>query len=338
MLYEACDAGCCRSESCDALGVHSRTLRRWERDQNGDMRRGPLKAPGNKLSKAERDQIIQVAVSKEYRDKPVAQIVPSFADKGFYVASESSFHRVLRAARLNAHRGRSKKPQKHMKAAPLVAIKPNQIYSWDITYLKSSIKGKFFYLYCFMDVYSRKIVGYKIHETESAEYASLLLREIYNKEEIQQDQVTLHSDNASPMKGATMLATMQSLGVMPSFSRPAVSNDNPYSESLFKTTKYCPLYPTKPFESVEQAMKWMKIFVNWYNEEHLHSGISYVTPGSKHRGEDKVILNKRREVYAKAKENRPERWSNKVREWSFITEVYLNPLKDKKQSDKQMAA
>lgn len=301
------------------------------------MRRGPVTTPANKLTDGERQRILDIVNSPEFRDKSPAQIVPLLADKRDYVASESSFYRVLKAAGLSAHRGRSKPPTRK-KPKELVATGPNQVYSWDITYLKSAVAGMFFYLYFFMDVYSRKIVGYAVHDEQSSEFASDLINDICATERINRDQLSLHSDNGSPMKGATMLATLQRLGVMPSFSRPSVSNDNPYSEALFKTAKYCPQYPTKPFESKQEALAWVSDFVQWYNEEHLHSGIRFVTPASRHRGEDVEILANRHRVYEDAKRRRPERWSGSTRNWNHIGEVLLNCLKGKLNSCNKIAA
>ena len=319
------------------MGIDKRTFERWRKHPEGDQRRGPITEPSNKLSKEEREEIIRIANSKEYVDKTSAQIVPLLADKRQYVASESTFYRVLKEENLNAHRGRSK-PASRKKPKELIATEPNQVYSWDITYLKSTVTGLFFYLYFVMDIYSRKIVGYAVHEDQSSEHAAELIDEICRAEGIQRGQLVLHSDNGGPMKGATMLATLQRLGVMPSFSRPSVSDDNPFSESLFKTTKYCPKYPSKPFESVFTALSWTKVFVPWYNDEHLHSGIRFVTPGSRHRGEDKEILSKRHSVYEEARKKHPERWSGKTRNWGFIEEVSLNCLKGKKDSCNKEAA
>lgn len=130
------------------------------------------------------------------------------------------------------------------------------------------------------------------------------------------------------MKGATMLATLQRLGIVPSFSRPSVSDDNPYSESLFRTLKYTPAYPNRPFESLGAARQWVHRFVQWYNEEHRHSAIRYVTPGQRHRGEDLAILANRTRVYETAKAARPQRWSGDTRNWEPIGEVWLNSPKD----------
>lgn len=183
------------------------------------------------------------------------------------------------------------------------------------------------YLYLFMDIFSRKVVGWQVYETESSELASEVMRDICERENIARNQVVLHSDNGSPMKGATMLATLQALGVMPSFSRPAVSNDNPFSESIFKTLKYRPTYPRRPFENLLAARQWVDTFVHWYNEEHRHSAISFVTPAQRHAGLDAALLRKRVEVYEAAKARHPERWSGSTRNWQHVTIVHLNPEK-----------
>ena len=301
------------------------------------MRRGPLTAPANKLTDDEKQKILNIANSKEFADKSPAQIVPTLADRGEYVASESSFYRILKAEGLNAHRGKAK-PATKSKPDELKATGPNQVYSWDITFLKTEVLGVFLYLYFVMDVYSRKIVGFRVHENQSADRAATMMESICRAEGVKKDQLTLHSDNGGPMKGATMLATLQRLGVMPSFSRPCVSDDNPDSEALFKTTKYCPMYPSKPFSDVSEALAWVKRFVYWYNEEHLHSGIKFVTPGSRHRGEDRKILDQRKEVYEEAKKRHPNRWSKNTRNWDHIAEVSLNPLKEKSSLGKKRAA
>ena len=178
-----------------------------------------------------------------------------------------------------------------------------------------------------MDIFSRKIVGWQDYDPESSELASEVIRDICERENIAPNQVVLHSDNGSPMKGATMLATLQALGVMPSFSRPAVSNDNPFSESLFKTMKYRPAYPRHPFENLLAARQWVGAFVHWYNHEHRHSAIGFVTPAQRHAGLDAALQKKRAEVYEAAKATHPERWSGATRNWQPVTMVHLNPEK-----------
>ncbi len=192
-------------------------------------------------------------------------------------------------------------------------------------YLPSTVVGRFFRLYLIMDIYSRKIVGWEIHESESAEHASQLIRKACLAEKVRPSQLVLHSDNGSPMKGATMLATLQRLGIVASFSRPSVSNDNPYSESLFGTMKYLPSYPDKPFASLTHARSWVERFATWYNEQHRHSALRFVTPAQRHRGEDQALLAQRKQVYEQARQEKPERWSTVTRNWSPVGEVWLNP-------------
>lgn len=275
--------------------------------------------------------MISVATSKEYVDYSPWIIVAKLADKGRYIASESSFYKVLKENKMLKHRGKSKIANRYRPEA-LVACGPNEIWSWDITYLKTSIRGQFYYVYLMMDIFSRKITGFDIHEEEAMEHSSLLVEKLCQNEGIEKDQLVLHSDNGGPMKGATMLATLEKLGVAASFSRPRVSNDNPYSESLFKTLKYCPKYPDR-FENLPEAKKWMIKFVDWYNN-HQHSGIKFVTPNERHQGLDINILEKRKEVYLKAKEKNPERWNSKsIRNWEREEKVYLNYLQNNKDID-----
>ena len=155
-------------------------------------------------------------------------------------------------------------------------------------------------------------------------------------EGITEDGLVLHSDNGSPMKGATMLATLQRLGVVPSFSRPSVSNDNSYSESLFGTMKYAPTYPAKPFASLTEAREWVHRFVTWYNEQHRHSAIQFVTPGQRHRGEDAEILTARKAVYEQARQRHPERWSGDTRNWDPVGQVWLNPDSSNDETNTEM--
>ena len=335
LIDEAVTAGARQQRACEVVEIDARTLRRWqkqlrEEQELKDRRKESAAArePANKLAEHERTRILEVCNAPEYKSLPPSQIVPMLADKGEYIASESSYYRVLREADQVNRRGGAEAPKTVTKPKGYKAEAPNQVYSWDITYLASALKGSFYYLYLIEDIFSRKIVGWEVHENESAAHASLLIRKACLAEGVQPEQLVLHSDNGSPMKGATMLATLQKLGVTPSFSRPSVSDDNPYSESLFRTMKYTPAFPAKPFQSIEAARKWVHEFVQWYNEEHRHSGIQFVTPGQRHRGEDREILEKRKAVYQEAKERNPKRWSGAIRDWSPVTEVWLNPPKE----------
>jgi len=323
ILEEAVAAGARRRKAAAVIGVSVRTLERWKHAEAGDRRRGPHTAPANKLSDAERARILAVANSPELRDHSPKQIVPILADCGEYVASESSFYRVLRDAQCVRHRESARPPRRRPRA--LVATGPNRIWSWDITYLPSQVRGSFFRLYVVVDVWSRMIVGWALHETESAEYAALLIERAARAGGVPRNQLTLHADNGSPMKGQTMLAMLQWLGIAASFSRPTVKDDNPYSESLFRTLKYRPQYPRGRFASIASARAWVDRFVRWYNHEHLHSAIRFVTPGDRHAGRDAAILKKRRRVYRAARRRHPERWSREIRDWTPVHKVHLNP-------------
>ena len=330
LINEAQSSGARQAKACEVMGISAKTLQRWEQpDNEQDGRIEAKHEPKNKLSDLERQRVLKVANEAEFAHLAPSQIVPKLADKGCYIASESSFYRILNDNNQLKHRDKNKPARKVTKPKALTATAPNQIYTWDITYLPSRVKGVFFYLYLVLDIYSRKIVGWQVHSEELSALAAELMTDICQREGIERDQVTLHSDNGSPMKGATMLATLQELGVMPSFSRPCVSNDNPYSESLFRTLKYRPEYPEKSLTDLMVARRWVAGFVQWYNHKHCHSGIKFVTPAQRHSGEDIEILAKRKAVYQQAKSQNPERWTGKIRNWEQIKEVYLNPEKGK---------
>jgi len=303
--------------------VSPRTVQRWRADGVGEDRRaGPKQAPPNALSEQERERLLEVVNSPEFCGLSPKQIVPRLADQGEYLASESTIYRVLRQVGQLAHREPSR-PRTPRPKPTQQATGPNQLWSWDITYLKTTVSGRYFYLYLMLDVWSRKIVGWTIHATESAEHASKLMQQA--SAGIDTQGLILHSDNGSPMKGATMLATLQWLGVVPSFSRPHVKDDNPYSESLFRTLKYRPGFPKQPFATVKAARSWIARFVSWYNEEHLHSAIRYVTPAERHNRKDGAILAKRKRVYEQARNECPSRWTGRTRNWTPVKAVFLNP-------------
>lgn len=330
LIDEAQASGARQSKACEIIGISAKTLQRWRQPENTqDSRLDVQHAPQNQLTEQERLRILAVSNPPEYAHLSPSKIVPMLADQGIYIASESSFYRVLKAHKQLNHRQQSKPAKPANKPKALVATAPNQLYSWDITYLSTRVRGLFFYLYRVMDIYSRKIVGWQVYDAESSALAADLMTDICRREGILRDQVTLHSDNGGPMKGATMLSTLEHLGVIPSFSRPAVSNDSPYSESLFRTLKYRPEYPEKPFVDLAAARNWVQRFVGWYNTEHLHSAINFVTPAQRHQGEDRAILEQRKLVYKKAQSENPQRWSRDIRNWDPITEVYLNPEKQR---------
>ena len=221
--------------------------------------------------------------SAPYADLSPNQIVPRLADAGQYLASESPIYRVLREAHQLAHRGRAAASQRRTPPSH-AATEPNQVWSWDITYLKTPVSGVFWYLYLIVDIWSRKIVGWRVETTERSAHAATLFDATCAALTRDPAGIVLHADNGGPMKGATMLATLERLGGLASFSRPGVSNDNPYSEALFRTFKYRPDFPREPFADLATASSWVAAFVTWYNDVHRHSAIRFVTPAQRHAG------------------------------------------------------
>ena len=327
MLDDCCSAGALLSKACNVIGLTPRTVQRWRQQgtvtPDGRKAAAKNRTPANKLTEQERKMVLSVINEPRFASLSPSQIVPKLADEGNYLASESTMYRVLREEKQLAHRGKAK-PATHSRPPELLATAPNQLWSWDITYLGTTVKGIYFFLYMIMDLFSRKIVGWEIFDEQTAEHASTVAQKAYLREGIAGKLLRLHSDNGSPMKGATMLATLQRLGVMPSFSRPSVSNDNPYSEALFKTVKYHRSFPGQPFDTVGQARQWTAKFVDWYNTQHQHSAIKFVTPVQRHSGDDREILQQRKKLYAAAKINRPERWSGNCRNWERPEVVTLN--------------
>ena len=331
LIDEAVTAGARQRKACEILEISVRTYQRWTREGSvlGDGRPAAQRpVPANKLSAEERAEILAVSNSPAFRSLPPSQIVPALADEGRYLASESSFYRVLREADQQHHRGRSEEPQRKAPSTHC-AIEPNQVWCWDITWLPGPARGLFYYLYLILDLYSRKIVAWEIHETEASDLAAGLVRRACLSEGIAARPLVLHSDNGSPMKGASMRETLRRLGVTSSFSRPRVSNDNAYAESLFRTCKYRPDYPVNGFETIEEARQWVLSFSRWYNTEHKHSGLKFTTPEQRHTGESTAILEHRQQVYREARARHPNRWSGEIRNWELPEQVWLNPEKER---------
>jgi transposase InsO family protein len=327
LIDEVVRAGARLSHACAVFQLPSRTVQRWRAQgpQGGrDRRRGPRTAPHNKLTEAERRRVLKVVNSDPCRDLSVKQVVPRLCDQGLYLASESTMYRILKEAGQDTHRQPSK-PRTHTRPKQHIATAPCQLLCWDVTYLPSAVRGEFYYLHLFLDVWSRKIVGWGVNDVQCGEFAAELLQNVCDDMDVSTDGVVLHADNGKPMKGSSMLSTMQWLGIVPSFSRPNVSDDNPYVEALFRTLKYRPGYASQRFATLADAVAWVERFVRWYNYEHLHSAIGFVTPHDRHTGADVNLLTKRRAVYAKAHERHPERWTRNVRRWQRPRVVKLQP-------------
>ena len=323
LISEALNAGARQSRACGELGLHPRTVQRWATGAD-DQRRVPKRVPHNRIGNAQREGVISLVKTARFRDLPQKQIVPTLADEGRYMVSEATMYRILRSERLLTHRG-SSRPRTYHRPPELVAGEPNTVWCWDITYLRAPVRGMFYYLYLLEDLYSRRIVGWQVLEHESADEAGRLVERTCLEHDVDSSKLHLHSDNGGPMKGATMLATLQRLGVVASFSRPRVSDDNPFPEALFRTLKYRPGFSNRPFRDIDEARSWVTEFVRWYNTEHLHSGLNFVTPDDRYFGRDAGILAARHHVYTRAREKHPERWSGETRNWSPVPAVTLNP-------------
>jgi transposase InsO family protein len=313
------------------VGISLRTLERW-RDEDGgeDKRHGPRTVPGNKLSEHEEKQLLRELTSPQHRDLSPRQVIPALAEKGTYIASESTAYRLLHKHSLQKHRENTRAATRK-KPDELVASAPNQVYCWDITYLKACPLGTFYYLYMITDIFSRRIVAARVYAEENDDHSAELFVDVQRAEGLARGQTTLHADNGGPMKGATLKATLERLGILTSYSRPSVSDDNPYIESLFGTMKTRVGYPRKPFGSMAEAQAWVDSFVRWYNKEHRHSALNWVTPMDRHTGHEHVLLRRRQETYRKARQQHPNRWSRGIRDCSPAPAVTLNPARKDRQ-------
>ena len=338
LIDEAITAGARLKSCCKHLGISKRTIERWRKDLRGDGRKNNRFTVSNALSPEERRKVLDICCLPEYRDLSPNQIVPRLADKGEYIASESTLYRLLRQKGMLTPRSRTRAPHRE-KPDELTATGPNQVWCWDVTYLLRGLQGAFFYLYMVIDIYDRTITAWRVHEEHTGEVAADLFREACEKHGIRPEQLISHSDNGSPMISVDFLAVADALKFALSYSRPGVSDDNPFIESHFRTLKYRPSYPGR-FATIEEAIAWVTEFVEWYSNIHLHSGIGFVTPMQRRLGEDVEILAGRRSVYEEAKKAHPNRWSGNTRKWERPESVTLNPRtkKQKKSAKKKEAA
>jgi putative transposase len=326
-IQQAHAAGARLAAACQEVGVSLRTFERWTLPDGvcADGRPGAVRpAPAHKLSDEERKEILAVCFEPRFADLPPGQIVPRLADGGVYLASESSFYRVLRGADAQHPRGRSRAPRR-TEPTRHVAHGSNEVWCWDVTYLPSRVRGLYFYLYAVIDLYSRKLVAWEIHDRENGDEAAALIERASWREHLRGRPLVLHADNGSAQKAYTLKAKLEALGITPSHSRPGVSDDNAHIEAWFRTCKYTPGYPATGFETIESARAWTHRFVTWYNTEHRHSALAFVTPEQRHRGDDRAILVQRRQVYAAARERHPLRWKRQTRPWTSPGQVWLNP-------------
>jgi putative transposase len=293
-----------------ALGASSATWyrRRLPRVRRAERRRcvSPLA-----LSVAERQRIVDTLTSARFADvTPYTAYARLLDEDGIYLASVRTLYRVLAAEGLSQERRDQLVHPAHVKPE-LIATAPNQVWSWDITRLRSTLKWQFFYLYVLLDIFSRYVVGWLVAGAENAGLAAALIEQTCEKYGIEPGRLTLHSDRGSPMRAKTTAELFVDLGVAASFSRPRVSNDNPFSESQFKTLKYRPEFPER-FDGIEHARAHLRRFFTWYNEEHRHSGIGFMTPAAVHFGHAHAIDAHRRRVLQQAYAAHPERFKGRV--------------------------
>jgi len=328
LIKEGICKGAKKSALCNVLDISIRTYQRWEKTGVSDKRKGAEKHIPRKLSDSEQQKIISTACNNKFKDDNPYSIVATLAQEGTYIASESTFYRILRKVGKVRHRTDTRKSNPRSKPKELIATGSNQVWSWDITWLPTTVRGVFLFAYMIIDIWSRKIVGWEIHEREDVDLAANLFKRL--KRRLNVKGIHLRSDNGNQMKGASILSTLYELGIMPSFSRPRVSNDNPFIESFFKTVKYTPGYPGC-FEDLNAGRQWMMNFVHWYNESHLHSAIGFVTPEQMHNGTAFDIFERRNDTIQIAKSAHPERWVNKIRVWKVNDTVILSPNQTKKE-------
>jgi len=313
LVDEATSAGVRRHKACEVIGIAASTLRRWRpngttqvlHDARPDADRP---TPGNAYTEAEQALIIDACNSTEHRSLPPSQIVPKLADQGLYIGSESTFYRVLKAHGQLSERGRAKRRENSKTLTTHTATGPNQVWMMDVTWLPSRVRGQYFYLYMVEDLFSRYGVHWEVFSEENSEHTCHVIEQSMWREKCLLDPPVLHRDNGSVLKSQMVNAKIQSLGLTSSHSRPRVSNDNAFVESMFRTLKYCPSWPSEGFSGLEEAQEWAGDFMRWYNHEHRHSSLKFVTPHQRHTGKDKVILAKRQELYQQAKARNPSRW------------------------------
>lgn len=289
----------------------------------------PPRKSSRALGERERQSVLDHLHSSEYVDQSPYAAWASLLDQGLYLGSVRTFYRILEAHQEVRERRNQKRHVSYEKPE-LLAEAPNQVWSWDITKLLGPKKWNYFYLYVLLDIYSRYVVGWMVAERESAFLAKRLIRETCEKQEIEEGQLTLHADRGPSMRSKLVAQLLADLSVTKTHSRPYTSTDNPFSEAHFKTLKYRPEFPTR-FGSLLDARTHCRHFFRWYNQEHYHSGLGFLTPHSVHDGTATKVLEKRTAVLRQAYERYPERFvKGQPRAPKLPEAVWINPPKEKK--------
>jgi putative transposase len=307
--------------ACAGLGIARATVYRHRR---GHPKPKARPVPVRALNPAERQQVLDVLHSNHFMDKAPTEVYNALLDEGTYICSVRTMYRILeekheiRERRNQLRHPRYEKPQ-------LRATAPNQVWTWDITKLLGPIKFVYFYLYVMIDLFSRYVVGWMAAGRESAVLAQRLIRETTVKYEIEPGRLSIHADRGGPMTALTTAQLMATLGVQPSYSRPHVSNDNPFSEAHFKTIKYRPDFPLR-FGSMEHVLEHFNSFFEWYNNEHHHSGIAFLTPADVHFHRATNVISQRQVVLDRAHQLHPERFvRHPPQAPKLLDAVWINP-------------
>jgi len=307
--------------ACEALNV---PRSRVYRERQPKVEAQPRPTPAHALSDGERAAVRDMLNSERFMDLPPRQVYAALLDEGRYLCHWRTMYRIL-SAHDEVRERRCLRRHPVYKKPELLATAPNQVWSWDITYLRGEAKWIHYPLYTVLDIFSRYVVGWMIAEVESSELAKQLIAETARKQGILPDQLTLHADNGSPMKGKPLSQLLLDLGITRSHSRPHTSDDNPFSEAQFKTMKYHPDYPAR-FGSIDHARQWTREFFSWYNDEFYHSGLNLLTPASVHYGEATTIQQQRQSVMVAAYAAHPARFSRGVTKVKGVpAAVWINP-------------
>lgn len=289
--------------ACEALGISRSSLYRARQPHPATQVR---QMPAHALSLEERVEVRETLNSERFMDKAPRQVYAALLDEGEYLCHWRTMYRIL-AAHDEIRERRRVRRHPIYKKPELLATAPNQVWSWDITYLRGPHKWEHYPLYTVLDIYSRYVVGWMIAEVESSDLARQLIAATASKQGILPDQLTLHADNGAPMRGKPLSQLLVDLGITKSHNRPHTSDDNPFSEAHFKTMKYRPDYPDR-FGSLAQAQEWARHFFTWYNEQHYHSGLNLLTPASVHFDEANAVQQQRQAVMLAAYATHPNRF------------------------------
>ena len=318
--------------ACEALGVSRASF--YRQQQPISIEPKPRPRPTRSLSQAEQQKVLEVLHSERFVDQSPAEVYATLLDEGIYLCSLRTLYRIL-AEHEEVRERRNQRRHPVYQKPQLLATGPNQLWSWDITKLPGPGKYTYFHLYVILDVFSRYVVGWMVAHRESEILAERLIRLTCQKHQIQPQQLTLHADRGSSMRSKTVALLLSDLGIIKSHSRPHVSNDNPFSEAQFKTLKYQPQFP-KQFGSIEDARSFCHPFFDWYNHEHHHSGIGWLTPAMLHDGQAEHVVQQRQQVLLAAYLAHPERFvQGQPSPPSVPTEVWINPPQPNPQSTQE---